>query len=115
MTKQKPYSVIVMEFLSNLMSVKQAWGGVATLFLFVFSFVIVHAVKLSSKGYSLYRQENEEKKTEDPEPEESRQKPKPQAEVAPVYYLVEKKRVRKKPTAEYAEPKRIRLEEEERV
>lgn len=94
------------------MSATQAWGGVASLILFVISFLGVHAVKLSSKGYSAYRQE--EKKTERtaPSPEPKPTPPK-QEQPAPVYYLVEKKRARKKPATEYTEPKRIRFQEEE--
>ncbi len=109
-------------FLSaDLLSATQAWGGVASFFLLIFSFVVVHAVKLSSKGYLLYKQEEKKRTDETPAEKKPEQKPQP-AEAkkqgppetpAPVYYLVEKKRVRKKP-AEYAEPQRIRFENDDR-
>ena len=53
----------LLSFSVNLLSAAQAWGGVATLLLFAFSFIAVHAVKLASKGYLLYKEE--EKKKED--------------------------------------------------
>lgn len=106
-----------MDILNYLMSSTQAWGGFATFILLIMSFVGVHAVKLSSKGYLLYRQESEtvkkEKKTESPPPPV--EKPTKQPQVAPVYYLVEKKRARKKPAVEYAEPKRIQFEKEKEL
>ena len=101
----------LLSFSVNLLSAAQAWGGVATLLLFAFSFIAVHAVKLASKGYLLYK---EEEKNGENERESEREKPQDaQPAPAPVYYLVEKKRVRKKPP-EYAEPRRVRFDDEGR-
>ncbi len=102
---------------SYLLSATQAWGGVATLLLFVVCFVAVHAVKLSTKGYTLYKKERQdtpapkEEKTA-AEPARTEKQSARRETPAPVYYLVEKKRVRKK-APEYAEPQRIRFDEEE--
>lgn len=99
----------------NLLSASQAWGGFATFMIFVVSFVVVHAVKLSTKGYDVYRNEAEREKeiNAEQEPQQTSSLP-PKQEPVPIYYLVEKKRVRKKNTTEYAEPKRIRFSQEER-
>ncbi len=100
-----------------LLSASQVWGGVATLLLFVVCFVAVHAVKLSTKGYTLYKKERQdtpapkEEKTA-AEPARTEKQSARREMPAPVYYLVEKKRVRKK-APEYAEPQRIRFDEEE--
>lgn len=100
-----------------LLSASQVWGGVATLLLFVVCFVAVHAVKLSTKGYTLYKKERQdtpapkEEKTA-AEPARTEKQSARRETPAPVYYLVEKKRVRKK-APEYAEPQRIRFDEEE--
>ena len=113
----------LLSFSVNLLSAAQAWGGVATLLLFAFSFAAVHAVKLASKGYLLYKEEEKKKadektpvgkKSGENEREEEREKPQDERPApAPVYYLVEKKRVRKKPP-EYAEPRRVRFDDEGR-
>lgn len=100
-----------------LLSASQVWGGVATILLFVVCFVAVHAVKLSTKGYTLYKKERQdtpapkEEKTA-AEPARTEKQSARRETPAPVYYLVEKKRVRKK-APEYAEPQRIRFDEEE--
>lgn len=100
-----------------LLSASQVWGGVATILLFVVCFVAVHAVKLSTKGYTLYKKERQdtpapkEEKTA-AEPARTEKQSARREMPAPVYYLVEKKRVRKK-APEYAEPQRIRFDEEE--
>lgn len=100
-----------------LLSASQVWGGVATLLLFVVCFVAVHAVKLSTKGYTLYKKDRQdtpapkEEKTA-AEPARTEKQSARRETPAPVYYLVEKKRVRKK-APEYAEPQRIRFDEEE--
>lgn len=113
----------LLSFSVNLLSAAQAWGGAATLLLFAFSFIAVHAVKLASKGYLLYKEEEKKKadektpvgkKSGENERESEREKPQDaQPAPAPVYYLVEKKRVRKKPP-EYAEPRRVRFDDEGR-
>lgn len=108
----------ILSFSVCMLSATQAWGGVATLLLFIVCFVAVHAVKLSSKGYALYKKEQQKKTTpttkkQSEKPPEPQQEKTPQTPPAPVYYLVEKKRIRKKPV-DYADPQRIRLENDER-
>ena len=110
---------ILLFFFHCLLSATQAWGGVAVCILFLLCFVVVHAVKLSCKGLAIYKEEQSKQPNEESqnrqggkEGDAPRQKPR-QSAPAPVYYLVEKKRVKKKPSA-YDEPRRIRFEEEER-
>ncbi|MBR7100620.1 MAG: hypothetical protein IKC91_05695 [Clostridia bacterium] len=106
--------------LNNLLSSTQAWGGVATFLLLLLCFVGVHAAKLSSKGYLFYKQMKEYRDSaeQDERPKQNSvstpKKPVQKREnaPAPVYYLVEKKRIRKQPTG-YAEPKRIRFQNEQ--
>ncbi|MBO7736334.1 MAG: hypothetical protein J6S22_00680, partial [Clostridia bacterium] len=77
--------------------------------------------KLSSKGYLFYKQMKEDRDTaeQDEQPKQIPSVSTPKKPVqkrenapAPVYYLVEKKRIRKQPTG-YAEPKRIRFQNEQ--
>ena len=107
--------------LNNLLTSTQSWGGVATFFLFVLCFIGVHAIKLSSKGYLFYKQMQADQDTteQDTQPKQTSPATIPKKTVqkrenapAPVYYLVEKKRIRKQPTG-YAEPKRIRFQNEQ--
>ena len=98
------------------------------LVLFLVCFGAVHAARLALLGWRAVKgapqSEHSSEKQEDP-PEKQPEKPSPQDEErrkkpdgprgktdetpAPVYLLVEKKRVRKKP--KYEEPKRIDLKE----
>ena len=107
--------------LNNLLSSTQAWGGVATFLLLLLCFVGVHAAKLSSKGYLFYKQmkNDQDCAEQDEQPKQIPSVSTPKKPVqkrenapAPVYYLVEKKRIRKQPTG-YAEPKRIRFQNEQ--
>lgn len=91
------------------------------LVLFVLCFAAVHAGKLALLGWQIYRHdaapEGNERETaetqetkrssEERSEKSSEEKPEPTPTQAPqpVYYLVEKKRVKQKP--KYAEPKRI--------
>lgn len=89
------------------------------LVLFVLCFTAVHAGKLALLGWQAYRHnaapegnereaaETQETKRSSEERSEksSEEKSEPTPEPQPVYYLVEKKRVKQKP--KYAEPKRI--------
>lgn len=89
-------------------------GILYVLILLVLCFVAVHAVHLAVLGWQTLRpsQHDGELKKEDPPPKEAppekseKDAEKPQA----VYYLVEKKRVKKKP--KYSEPKRVEVKEE---
>lgn len=91
-----------------LLSGGQAWGGVATLFLFGLCFLLVHFVKLSLIGYGSLRKKSEKK-------QEKKADPPPEKKAEPVFYIVEKKRVRKKPSYDYEEPKRIEFPDENKV
>lgn len=99
-------------FVLSLLAPSQVWGGIAFLLLFAICFILVHAVKLSTLGYKALHDAPIEEK-EPPKPEKKTQKPpakrKRRTNPAPVYYLVEKKRVKTPPEEEYAEPKRIRF------
>lgn len=89
------------------------------LVLFVLCFAAVHAGKLALLGWQAYRHgaasegnereaaETQETKRSSEERSEksSEEKSEPTPEPQPVYYLVEKKRVKQKP--KYDEPKRI--------
>ena len=89
------------------------------LVLFVLCFAAVHAGKLALLGWQAYRHnaapEGSERETtetqkttrssEERSEKSSEEKPEPTPAPQPVYYLVEKKRVKQKP--KYAEPKRI--------
>lgn len=112
-------------FLSSLLAPSQVWGGIAFLLLFVVCFVLVHALKLSSLGYRVLHENPPEKSVPAPPPEKPKKatkktpaKRKKRAKTtAPVYYLVEKKRVKKTPEPEYydyeyAPPQRIRFTKE---
>lgn len=99
-------------FISSLLAPSQVWGGIAFLLLFIVCFILVHAVKLSSLGYKVLHET-----PPDPPPQEIKKTPpKPPVKrkkrtrtATPVYYLVEKKRVKSPPKEEYAAPKRIRF------
>lgn len=72
--------------------------GVLYLFLtFAVCFILVHIIKLAYIGLLSVR-----KKPEKPEPKPEKPQPKPE----PVYYIVEKKRVKK---SSYGEPKEIKF------
>lgn len=72
--------------------------GVLYLFLtFLFSFAVVHILKLAYFGFlSVYKKPEEPPKAEP--------KPRKEKKPEPVYYIVEKKRTRKQ---SYSEPKEI--------
>lgn len=101
----------------SLLSAKLT-GALCVFLMLLFCFILVHIVKLAILGYDFYKNneknsENAQKKEEEtekdppPPPEKKPSSPLP----APIYYLVEKKRVRKKPKQEYEEPKRINFDE----
>lgn len=73
--------------------------GLLYLFLiFLFSFAVVHILKLALVGFlSLKKQP--------PEEEEKKPEPKPEKKPEPVYYIVEKKRTKKS----YSKPKEIQF------
>ena len=72
--------------------------GILYLFLtFVVCFILVHIIKLAYIGLQSLRKKPEP-------PPEPKEKPKPKPE--PVYYIVEKKKVRK---STYSEPKEIQF------
>lgn len=81
----------------------------ALLLLFLLSFLLVHVAKLAFVGYRQYKKQDDAPAA--PPPEQQEKKAKPKALPAPVYYLVEKKKIRKKPKTKYEEPKRINFEE----
>lgn len=100
----------------SLLAPSQLWGGIAFLLLFVICFIVVHAIKLSSLGYKVLR-ESEKKPVGSPEPEEKTpaKRKKRRKTAQPIYYLVEKKRVKNPPApdyeseAEYAPPRRVKF------
>ena len=72
--------------------------GLLYLFLtFVVCFILVHIIKLAYIGFLSLRKKPEP-------PPEPKEKPKPKPE--PVYYIVEKKKVKK---STYSEPKEIQF------
>lgn len=99
MTKQKLYSFTM----NRLLSYTPLEGFLSICLLLIISFLIVHVVKLCIIGYrSLKKDADSEGKDETPPV-----KPTPPA---PVYYLVEKKKMRKR-TEEYQPPKRISFDD----
>ena len=104
----------------SLLAPSQLWGGIAFLLLFVICFIVVHAIKLSSLGYKVLR-ESEKKPIDSPEPEEKApvetpaKRKKRRKTAQPIYYLVEKKRVKNplapdyESEAEYAPPRRVKF------
>ncbi len=75
----------------------QSQGAIYTVILFVLCAVFVHAFRLAKIGYKSMKKRPSDKK----EPKSSAHAEKPE----PVYYIVERKK--KRPKAEYSDPKRI--------
>lgn len=94
-------------FLSCLLAPSPVAGIGALILLFSLCFLLVHITKLALIGYRLSKNPPPEKT--DPPPTQEKQA-KPKALPAPIYYLVEKKKIRKKPRTQYEEPKRINFE-----
>ena len=97
-------------------------GLLWVLVLFLVCFGAVHAGRLALLGWRAVKgtpqnetsspekqEKTNENRPEKPSPQDEERRKKPDETPAPVYLLVEKKRVRKKP--KYEEPKRIDLKE----
>ena len=97
-------------------------GLLWVLVLFLGCFGAVHAGRLALLGWRAVKgtpqnetsspekqEKTNENRPEKPSPQDEERRKKPDETPAPVYLLVEKKRVRKKP--KYEEPKRIDLKE----
>lgn len=69
--------------------------------LFLIPFLLIHGAKLALIGWRAYKKKNEPEKSEPAKKTE----PPPAEPTEPVYYIVEKKQRRPKPS--YGEPKRI--------
>ncbi|MBO5027321.1 MAG: hypothetical protein IJY63_00715 [Clostridia bacterium] len=80
------------------------WSGFGSLtLLFLLCFVGVHAAKFAVRGWRLYDRSQPQNPTKNQE-----KPPAPQpTPVEPIYYIVEKKRRRSRPS--YGEPKEIRF------
>lgn len=90
-------------YINNLLLSLPAQGFLWLIFLFIFSFGSVHIFILAKIGA-----ENIHKKEDAPKPkEEETKKEKAPAAEEPIYYIVERKTRRAKPT--YGEPKQIRF------
>jgi hypothetical protein len=109
MTKKKMY-IHGMKFLSVPLCILSAnlAGGLWVLLLFVFSFILVHTVKLAIIGYEFYKKS--QKKDEEEPPTTTAETNSPPPALSPIYYLVEKKRVKRKPEQKFEEPKKINFE-----
>jgi hypothetical protein len=116
MTEKKLY-IHAMKILSVTISISlllapDLSGGIAVFLLLVVCFVLVHTVKLAMMGYEFYKKtEKEQKKDDEETPSPTTAKPAPPPAPSPIYYLVEKKRVKKKPEQKFEEPKKINFEE----
>ena len=86
-------------FLENLLILLPVRGLFWAIFLFGFCFFGIHILKLAQVGWS-----STHKKEPPQEKEEEKKTPAPQE---PVYYIVERKTRRAKPS--YSEPKQIRF------
>lgn len=87
-------------FLYNMLIATQILGLFATLLLFLLCFLGVHVAKLAQIGWS----QSKPKKEEPPSKPTAKEKTEP-VQAEPVYYIVERKKSRAKPT--YGEPKKI--------
>ena len=85
----------------------EAIGILYLAILFFACFVAVHMAKLAWRGLKSVRQRQEKKPDQEEPPEKKKEKPK---EPQPVYYIVEKKRARSKPT--YSAPREIKFKED---
>ena len=75
----------------------QAWGALYAAILFVICAAAVHIVRLVVFGYGAMKKKPPENKPEQKAPEKSEA----------VYYIVERKK--KRPKAEYSDPKRFQF------
>ena len=71
--------------------------------LFILPFIAVHGIKLALIGWQTYKKKSEPQKSQ-PAP---KNEPPPTQPTEPVYYIVEKKQRRAKPS--YSDPKQIRF------
>ncbi len=76
-------------------------GGAYTLLLFLLCFLAVTLIRLAKSGYFTKGSKEEAKKAEEPVPQEK----KPEKAPEPIYYIVERKKKRKKD--EFSTPKEI--------
>jgi hypothetical protein len=83
-------------------------GGIWVILLFAFCFALIHIVKLAMIGYGAYKRAQKKDDEETPSPTAERNSPPPAP--SPIYYLVEKKRVKRKPEQQFEEPKKINFE-----
>lgn len=72
---------------------------------FIFSFLIVHLVKLARIGLRSMKPPEEEKEEKKDEPQQKKN------QVQPVYYIVEKKKKRKVQN-EYSQPRKINFQDD---
>ena len=91
--------------MKNLLLVTPFTGVVCLLLLFLISFFCVHIARLVKFGWK-YQQKKPAPKKSEPAPESEKKAPAPQE---PIYYIVERKKRRAKPT--YGEPKQFRFKD----
>lgn len=112
MTEFKLYTVLMNTLSSNNLLLSMPVLGIfSLLLLFALCFSAVHFARLARLGWKYTKTVEEsqanEKKEEPPKPEPKKTAPaNPSQE--PIYYIVERKRQRKKPS--YGEPRQIRFQ-----
>ncbi len=87
---------------NNLLNAYAVGGIFSLLFLFVLCFVCIHILKCAKIGFF-----HNKKPTEPPPPPKEDAKKAPTPPQEPIYYIVERKRMRAKP--KYGEPKQIQF------
>lgn len=88
---------------TQLLAARVVGGVFCLIFLFVLVFVCVHILKCAKIGWLKHRKKQHDESAEKPPQKEKA----PASPPEPIYYIVEKKRVRTKP--KYSEPKEIRF------
>ena len=87
---------------TQLLAARVVGGVFCLIFLFVLVFVCVHILKCAKIGWLKHRKKHDESAEKPPQKEKA-----PASPPEPIYYIVEKKRVRTK--SKYSEPKEIRF------
>ena len=94
----------------NYLQIDLFYGFALLFFLFLFCFFTVHLCILANVGWEVKQKEKHQSKSKNLESEEKKTPtPKNTSAQEPIYYIVEKKRMKSKPKTTYSEPKQIRF------